>query len=161
MHMRLPAALLLAASLHAAGVSSADRLRWFEEARFGIRLLGPTNHLLTFDAEQHGGGFGRGDGKANRYYITNWTRTDQSLSWTVRLNAPAHYNVAVRYEKGSGTGRYELQIDNWKAARAVSDKTQPESLGQIDLPAGVHQIHLRALEATGGELFRPLELQLM
>jgi len=127
----------------------------------GIRLLGPTNQLLTFDAEQQGDGFGRGDGKANRYYLTNWTRTDQSLSWTVRLNAPAHYNVTLRYEKGSGTGRYELQIDNWKTSRAVSDKTQPESLGQIDLPAGVHQIHLRALEATGGELCRLLELQLM
>src|SRR5581483_3720396 len=131
----------------------------------GIRLLGPANQLLTYDADQQGGGFGRGDGKANRYYVTNWTRTDQSLTWTVRSNRTGHYNVTALYAKGTGTGRYQLEIDDWRVEHAVSteaksDRTFSEPLGAIDLPSGIHTIRLRALDIKGGELFRPLELQL-
>jgi alpha-L-fucosidase len=143
----------------------------------GIRLISGdrtiTNQLLAFDAERRRGdasgeaaGFGQGDGKTNRYYLTGWTDPRQSLAWEFRLNMPARFNVVLRYTKGSGTGRYEVQCGEWKASRAVShevktDRAFEEPLGSIELAAGTHRMEIHALEVTGGEIFRPLEVQLV
>jgi alpha-L-fucosidase len=141
----------------------------------GVRLLAdnvPANQLLVFDAERHRGpktgdatGLGYGDGKINRYYITGWTDPDQWLSWDIRLNAPTRFEVVLNYGRGTGRGEYELRCGDWKERRTVSDraaidKSFTELLGPLSLPAGNHRLELRALRAEGGELFRPLDLQL-
>jgi hypothetical protein len=136
---------------------SVIALQFDEEPRGGgIRLLsdatGAVNQLLVFDAlAGDGAHFGYGDGKANRYYVTGWTDTRQSLQWEFRLNAPARFNVALNYGKGSGTGHYELRCGEWKVSRPVSLEAKPdrsfmESLGVIDLPAGTHRIELHAMD---------------
>lgn len=142
----------------------------------GTRLVtntSPVNQLLTYDAEQHRDDgsdtparFGFGDGKVNRFYVTGWIDTAQRLSWKVRLNEPTRFNVVISYAKGSGDGVYEVRCGDWSAQRlvsnkAVADKTHQDSLGTINLSAGEHVIELRATRIRDGELFRPLDLQLL
>jgi hypothetical protein len=166
--------------IHAPSAADSVVVLEFDEAPHGggIRLLStdvPVNRLLVFDAERHGekhqvetagdeAGFHYGDGKINRYYVTDWTTTNQWLSWEFRLNQPARFALAVNYGKGTGTGAYEVRCDDWKVGNPVSakvgiDRSFEESLGEINLPAGVHHLELRAMRVRDGELFRPLALQ--
>lgn len=141
----------------------------------GVRLLAdnvPANQLLVFDAMRHRGELTGdasslvfGDGKMNRYYVSGWTDPEHWLSWEVRLNAPAKFNVAIHYVRGSGAGEFELRSGDWKAKRKVNNGAHPhlsheESLGELSLPAGTHRIELRTIRVEGDELFRPLDLQL-
>ena len=144
----------------------------------GVRLLSGrtrTNQLLAFDAERHRGdltgaatGLGYRDGKLKNYCVDQWTSTEQWLSWEVRVNEPARFDVSLNYGLGAG-GNFEIRCGAWKAAGTATSSgvanawiadTKVEPLGALSLPAGTHRMELHVIRANGGEVFRPLELWL-
>ena len=148
----------------------------------GIRLLSHTisNQLLAFDAQVHSGdsvgihgtGLSYGDGKINNYGVNGWKCSDQWLSWSFRLNAPAIFDVSLNYGRRRG-GVYEVRCGSWsksKQAQIDTAKVLPgfalgaiDTLGRIELPPGEHQISLHVLKgnATNEETLRPQELLLV
>src|SRR5262249_40392644 len=60
------------------------------------------NQLLAFDAVAQGK-FSYGDGKAGGYFASGFTGADDYLAWPIRLNAPAAFDVAVRYSAANRT----------------------------------------------------------
>jgi alpha-L-fucosidase len=143
----------------------------------GVRLLNDdvkTNQLLAFDAKIHdnselGDGvvkLGYGDGKLNNYCVNNWVRNDQWISWEVRINQAASFDVSLHYGIGKG-GDYEVRCGNWSSAQVapgVEGKVpwiatpRTDSLGRLTLPAGIQTIELRVTRVNDGEVFRPFDL---
>ncbi len=123
--------------------------------------------LLAFDGKYHGKAFGFGDGKTNKYYAENWRSAEQWISWKVRTAGTAKYKVVAMYiaDEHAG-GKYQVKLDNtildgtvMPAAKSGAVTTQ--ELGVITLETGVHNIDIKALNITGTELMKLLELQLI
>ena len=132
------------------------------------RLLEPnvTNILLTFDA-QLSKGLSPSDGKVYRNFINNWTRADQSITWSVRLLQPATYRISVEFNKDNPTdsGTIILEIDGkpYKASYASNQRAlNSETLfvTTIDLTPGEHIIVLKGEQYVGRQYMRPMQLTL-
>ncbi len=132
------------------------------------------NRILAFDATLHLGektgmratGFGYRDGKRDNYAVYRWKKTGQWMSWEVRVNEATRFDIALRYGICKG-GEYELRCGDWNVVRTAPScegsipwiaTPQIDELGSLLLPAGVHQIELRAISINEDELIRPLEL---
>lgn len=144
--------------LETKGDVKADEMRYVSTNTSQTRLL-------AYDATQHGGGFGFGDGKTDRYYVDGWRKKDQYLDWTFRTGFAANFTLLVKYvaDKSCG-GAYTLRLDNYKMENNVivrkDLKSTVQSAGIISLPAGVHHLSLLADNITGRELMKILEVQL-
>jgi alpha-L-fucosidase len=161
--------------------NSVVRLEFDQEPKGGtIPLLDGygLNRILAFDAVLHRGdqtgmentGFGYRDGKRDNYAVYRWTQTEQWMGWEVRVNEPTRFEVSLRYGVGKG-GEYELRIGDWKVGQTAAickgavpwiAKPHVDELGDLLLPAGVHQIELRLTKTNSDkdEALRPLELRL-
>jgi alpha-L-fucosidase len=133
-----------------------------------VRVLATnsTNRLLTFDAERSRG-MGTGDGKRDRYYVTGMDNPRRRLVWNVRLNETTSFEVAVRYAGGEpqGEGDYVVQAADQRLRVQMTPPNgrapvRCDALGTLTLGAGEHEIVLFSPDARGGELFRPLEIDL-
>ncbi|MFT3827168.1 MAG: alpha-L-fucosidase [Chitinophagaceae bacterium] len=127
----------------------------------------PVTRLLAFDGVFHGKAFGFGDGKTNKYFAENWKSADQSISWKIRTAADGKYKVVAKYiaDEHAG-GKFQVKLDNNQLDGAVintvkgSDITTQE-LGTVTLGQGVHIIEIKAINISGTELMKLLELQLI
>ncbi len=130
----------------------------------------PVETLRVFDGELHGG-LRFGPGKKTDDVVMNWTKTSQYISWPVRLNKPAAYEVVVNYDADadSADNTFTVSFVSFGAKNAVSvsgevkvGKQQTQSLGQIpwDAANGPFEIKVAAKEIKNGELFRLRELEL-
>jgi len=104
------------------------------------------NQLLAFDADAHGK-FTYGDGKAGRYYAQGFNDADDHLSWSVRTNANARFNVSVRYRTET-SAKLTVQVgEQTVSADAVPSKDSKGidevSLGTITIPAGARELRLK------------------
>jgi hypothetical protein len=126
-----------------------------------------TNVLRAFDGTLHGGGFRYGDGKAPKYYVYNWTKPEQYISWTFRLTAPAKFHADIKYAADSTTGGNKFIVT--VNGKTLHGKTQPvpstdkimiRPLGDLSLPAGVHTLSIRPEEIAGKELMKLFEITL-
>lgn len=139
-----------------------------------IRVLGTKqkspNILLAFDGTLHGGGFKYGDGKAPRYYVFDWLKPEQYVSWTFRVpEAGARCRVAIKYAADAATGSNTFTV---KAnGQTLRGKTQPvtdmkgetiisQELGVLRLPAGVHTLEVHPAHINGKELMKLFEITL-
>jgi alpha-L-fucosidase len=126
-----------------------------------IRLLQPsypTETLRVLDAKLHGKGLKFGAGKTRDAYAYEWTREDQFISWSTRLNQDASYQVELIYdaEPASASGTYAISFGTEVLKGTVKAGTmQTVSLGHVSLKAGTLEIKLSADEIKGGELMRP------
>lgn len=136
----------------------------------GARLVaasGMKTRFLAFDAELSGKGFGFGDGKTNRYYLTGWKNTEQKIGWTFRTDMEGSYKVVIRYLAESHTPlRYSFQADekDMVGTTAVPGKDgEPvsDALGTVKLGAGLHHFSLKAMDTGKGEIMRLLEIELI
>lgn len=126
------------------------------------------NALLAFDGTLHGKGFKYGDGKAPKYYVFDWTKQDQYVSWTFRLPAAARFQVQIKYAADASTGSnaFALNVNG----QTLSGKTQPvsssreeiisQNLGTLSLPAGTHTMDIRPENIAGKELMKLFEITL-
>lgn len=127
----------------------------------------PETRLLAFDAAQTGKGLGYGDGKAARYYVDGWTSKEQWLSWHVRTAAPAKYKMIIKYLAGADAGgTYAIDIDGVKKEYTVSKSQKEasvitETLDEVTIKSGTHQVNIKPVTITGKELMKLLEIQLI
>jgi alpha-L-fucosidase len=134
----------------------------------GQRLLAANmpNHLLAFDAELIGKGFGFGDGKTDKYFVDEWRKKEQLMKWDVRLITPAKYKVVLKYVADNADGgSYELKIGDLdkkgEVATTAKDEVKTETIGEVDLKPGTHTLQINAVEITKASLIKVLEVQLI
>ncbi len=134
-----------------------------------IRLLtgNSQNRLLAFDAVLHGKGLSYGDGKTDRYYVQGFKQMNQWLSWKIRLNTSADFDVVL---KCTGTtqsgGSFILEVAGQQLKVNISSfgkngEVKESVLGRIKLPAGNIEILLKPDVIKGQDLMQPLELMLI
>ena len=116
---------------------------------------------------RRGRDMGTGDGKRNQYFVTGMDDPQKRLMWQVRLNEPAKFDVAIHYAAGDrrASGHYVVESGDQnltqKMTQPDSDQSvREESVGTLTLSSGEHTIVLYSPDASGRELFRPLEIQL-
>jgi alpha-L-fucosidase len=131
-----------------------------------VRLLQPSypsETLRVFDGKLHGKGLKFGAGKTRDEYAYEWTRKDQFISWSTRLNQDASCQVELIYdaEPDSAGGAFTLSFGPEILKGTVKAGTmQTMSLGQVSLKAGTVEIKLSANEIKSAELMRPRSLVL-
>jgi alpha-L-fucosidase len=128
----------------------------------------PLTRLLAFDATQHGKGFNFGDGKTDKFYVGNWKKNDQYLSWQFRIDATTSYQALIKYvaDENSG-GSYIISVDgNTIAKKDVfpTDKNAKpitDNAGTFTLQPGIHELKITAENISKQELMKLLEVQLV
>jgi alpha-L-fucosidase len=136
------------------------------------RLLQPTFPLETlraFDGELHGG-LRFGPGKKTDDVVMEWQKPNQFISWPVRLNSPADYEVIANYDAEAASEGNTFAVTFTSSDKATfasasgvvkSGKQQTQSLGRVHCPnSGPFEIKVAATEIKGGELFRLRRLEL-
>lgn len=123
--------------------------------------------LLAFDARLHGVGLKYGDGKAKRFYVENWKKSDQWFSWDVRLNDPTEYKIELNFtgSKGSG-GKIRLETGQQNIESSVPDNQVVNEInawtpGTIKLKQGINRISLKPVSFGKEELIKLLEIKLI
>ncbi|HEV2330505.1 MAG TPA: alpha-L-fucosidase [Verrucomicrobiae bacterium] len=122
------------------------------------RLLQPqflVDTLRAFDGVLHGK-LRYGPGKKTDDYVMDWT-SGKSISWPVRLNEPAKYEVLINYvaTDGSTGGTYAVKLGGQTLNGVVkAGDPQIESLGTVSLEPGAFEISVSPVQITGNELFR-------
>jgi alpha-L-fucosidase len=132
------------------------------------RLLQPSfanETLRVFDAQLHGKGLRFGPGKTRDAHVTGWTKTDEFISWPVRLNSDVTYDVSATYdaEPDSAGNTFALAVSDQQLKGTVEAGTiRTIALGRISLKSGAHEIKLRPVELKSRELMqlRTVELKL-
>lgn len=135
-----------------------------------VRLLSTAiaNRLLAFDGELHGKGFRYGDGKATKYYVYQWHRPEQWISWKFRLNTPANFQLYIKYQTdGEDEGssyRIDAGKDNMERKVQVPEqgsRIYTDDLGTVRLEKGTQQISIRPQSIKGDELMKLYEIDLV
>lgn len=128
------------------------------------RLLQPefqSDTLRAFDGELHGK-LKYGPGKKTDDVVQNWTETNQFISWPVRLNEAATYNVFINYDTtNSVTNAFTVSFGS-QTLEGTTQKNKDESLpvGKVSLKPVTFEIKVAAKEIKGSELFKLRNLEL-
>lgn len=134
-----------------------------------VRLLGgkAPDILAAFDAELHGKGLGYGDGKPARNHVKNWKDESQWLSWNLRLNAPARYDVYLDYNtvapSDSGTVIVKIGDRIFETAydgHPEKNGTRSIYVGAVSLDKGQFDCTLKGKNHTGATYMNPIALRL-
>ena len=138
-----------------------------ERAANPARLLDPSgdNILYTFDGQQVGKGWGYGDGKVHRNYLTNWRSTDQSVEWDLRLTTPAQYDVYLEYntETPQDSGSVSVTVGPQVFEIAYTPCPEREGsrtlyAGSVSLEEGPVPCRLAGLQHNGRQFMRPISI---
>jgi alpha-L-fucosidase len=119
------------------------------------RLLSPTleNALRAFDGELHGKTMRFGPGKKTDAYVTQWSKPDETISWSVRVAQPTTFAVATLYDAPSAGGTYAVKVGSQSVAGTVKQaKLQQDSLGPVKLEPGNYEIQIVPEKIAGEEL---------
>lgn len=123
------------------------------------------NQLLVFDAIQHGQKLGYGDGKTDRYFVTNWKSKDSYLTWDLKTLVPAKYKIIAKYIAEEGGSSYEVKIGGfYKKLQVMQSKkgaVVTQEIGVAELSKGLQQLSVKAIDIKGSELMKLLEIQLI
>lgn len=132
-----------------------------------VRLLNgkAPDILAAFDAELHGKGLGYGDGKPARNHVKNWKDETQWLSWNLRLNAPARYDVYLDTVAASDSGTVIVKIGDRIFETAYDghpEKNGTKSIyvGAVSLDEGQFDCTLKGKNHTGATYMNPIALRL-
>ena len=122
----------------------------------------PSDTLRAFDGVLHGK-LRHGPGKKTDDYVMNWTSPRESVSWPVRLNEPAKYEVFINYvaTEGSAGGKFAVKLGTQTLSGVVkAGAPQIESLGTVSLDPRTFEISVSPVQIAGDELFRLRNLEL-
>jgi len=123
----------------------------------------PSDTLRAFDGELHGKGLKFGPGKKTDDVALNWTKPEEFLTWPVRLEKAASYDVAINYiaAQDSAGGKFTVSFGFQSVSGEVkAGVNQTTSLGRVSLAPGNFEIKVAATKIAGGELFRLRSLEL-
>ncbi len=123
--------------------------------------------LAAFDAELHGKGLGYGDGKPARNHVKNWKDESQWLSWNLRLNDPARYDVYLDYNTAtaSDSGTVIVKIGDRILETAYDghpekNGTRSIYVGTVSLDKGQFDCTLKGKNHTGATYMNPIAFRL-
>ena len=123
-----------------------------------VRLLAPdgVNVLRAFDGQLNGRGIAFGPGKTKDAYVQRWTKTDETVSWPVRLDTPVTFEVTISFdaEAASAGGTYIVHIGEGTLQGTVTTPRGRPTLGRVRLQPGSFEIRVGPTEIKGGELMR-------
>ncbi len=133
----------------------------------------PVETLRVFDGQLHGG-LRFGPGKKTDDVIMNWTRTNQFISWPVRIDHPIQrYEVIVHYDADADSAgsqfRVSFQLPDSQKLAMVSDsitgivtagKGQSTSVGTLHFRTPTSTIVVSPVEIKENELFRLRSVEL-
>ena len=151
-------------------------------------VLGHPDHANTQVPARDGkaqGGIKRSNKFPNSSFFTNWTSTDDSITWDAEVQTSGKYEVDIYYtcREGDQGSELELSFNNNKLVATVEQPHQSElvggkedrvkraesyeqnwktmTLGEIDLVAGTGTLTLRATKIPAGSVmdFRLLMLR--
>lgn len=134
-----------------------------------VRLLNgkAPDILAAFDAELHGKGLGYGDGKPARNHVKNWKDETQWLSWNLRLNDPARYDVYLDYNTAtaSDSGTMIVKIgdrifETGYDGHPEKNGTKSIYVGAVSLDEGQFDCTLKGKNHTGATYMNPIALRL-
>ena len=123
----------------------------------------PSDTLRAFDGELHGKGLKFGPGKKTDDVVMNWTKPDEFITWPVRLEKPATYDVSINYLAPADVagGAFTVSMGSQNLSGEVkAGANQTVSLGRISLTPGKFEIKVATTKIYGGELFRLRSLEL-
>jgi len=128
------------------------------------RLLQPeyaSDTLRAFDGKWSAG-LRPGPGKKTDDVIQDWTKTNQFVSWSVRLNEAATYNVFINYNTTNSVTNTFIVNFGSQTLEGTTRKNNGESLpvGKISLNPGTFEIKVAPKEIKGNELFKLRNLEL-
>ncbi len=122
----------------------------------------PSEVLRAFDGELSSG-LKYGPGKKTDDYVTDWTHLNQSVTWPVRLNRAATYDVSIDYTAPDDSvgSTFTVSLGSQILHGEVkSGAGQIVSLGRVSLSPGNFAIKVAANKINGDELFRLRNLTL-
>lgn len=142
----------------------------------------PSNELRSFDAKLEGH-LSFGPGKVRDAWVNNWKNKNDAVVWPIRLNQTATFDASLVYDAPSDSqnnriiegdagkelnkanngagGHYRVTIGSQTLTATVKNGLHlTESLGQITLAPGTHEIRVSAIDISGEELFRIRQLTL-
>ncbi|HEU5122458.1 MAG TPA: alpha-L-fucosidase [Verrucomicrobiae bacterium] len=128
------------------------------------RLLQPsfaTETLRVFDAQLHGKSLRFGPGKVRDAHVTGWKKADDFISWPVRIDEPAEYEVELVYdaEPESAGATFAVNFGSQSLTGKVrSGKIQTVALGRTTFQPGNLEIKLTTIEKRGAEVMQPRSL---
>ena len=128
------------------------------------RLLQPsfaTETLRVFDAQLHGKSLRFGPGKVRDAHVTGWRKADDFISWPVRIDEPAEYEVELVYdaEPESDGATFAVNFGSQPLAGKVrSGKIQTVALGRTTFQPGNLEIKLTTIEKRDAEVMQPRSL---
>jgi hypothetical protein len=114
-----------------------------------------------------------GPGKKTDDVVMDWTKTDQFISWPVRISQAAEYEVIANYDGPAGSAgstfrvAFELGSDSKSATASEAltgtveaGNSRAASLGKVTITPAVSEIKIVPVEIHGGELMKLRNLQL-
>ncbi len=129
------------------------------------RLLQPAlarDTLRAFDAELRGG-LRFGPGKTRDAWVYGWSNRADSVSWHLRLNQPAAFEVAAVFDADAASAGNTFKLttgSNSIEGTVQAGEFKAVSVGRLQLSAGTHELRLEPSRLNGRELFRLRHLDL-
>ncbi len=126
-----------------------------------------SNRLLAFDAQLHGSGLIFGDGKTNKYYVANWKRQDQYLSWKFKTIQPGKFKLHLKYiDEKDNSGTYKITINKQEFLNEIqpsgaNNRLVTKEIGVVDISLGENELIIKPEDITGIELMKILEFELI
>jgi alpha-L-fucosidase len=130
-----------------------------------VRLLQPeypVETLRAFDGTTRGG-LRFGPGKKTDDVAMNWTQPESAVTWRVRLNEPATYDVLANYDAPSDSAgsTFTVSVGLQTLQGTVQENmNQTLPLGRVTLDPGVFEIRVATGVVKGDELFRLRSIEL-
>jgi alpha-L-fucosidase len=122
----------------------------------------PVDTLRAFDGILHGK-LRYGPGKKTDDYVTDWKSPNEFISWPVRLNEKATYEVLINYvaSDDSAGGKFTVSLGA-QQLEGIVKAGEPDiaSLGTMTLEPGAFEIKVSPTQIHGDELFRLRSLEL-
>ena len=131
-----------------------------------IRLLETKsqNRFLAFDAKLEGGDFRFGDGKTDRYYLYDWNKLIQTVSWPFRLNHSMKAEISMRYLVNNTSGgkvnltvgeeRFQIEIEPAKEKSEIRTVV----IGRCKIHAGIGEIKITPEIISGKDIMQLFEI---
>ena len=162
-----------AAKLRAAAAALVDEVAPFvgpDERPFPVGHS-ETTLLPARDGVPHGN-IQRSARAPNCSYFTNWTSTDDAITWDIEVAEAGEYEISIYYTAGEAGSQIEASFEGATVAGTVSEvhdppaygaeadrvprigeslvkDFRPMSLGRVELPKARGSLTLKALEIAG------------
>jgi alpha-L-fucosidase len=117
-----------------------------------------SNRLHVIDATLNGKGLKYAGGNWRSDFLKGWNSLNDFAEWKMRNNTPALFDMYISYDAlpVSDGNKYVVQVDGktYPQTVIVGQHYDPLYVGRVQLPAGQHEMVVKAKNNFKQELFR-------